>query len=380
MNSALKNWKQTCADLAPGVDLTCGIVFVIVLSCFVSAVPHCLDISGHFFSLESSAVISGHVYQLITYFLYHKNMVDFLLGAVLMVFPCRGLEKGVGSVRFLHRTLLLSSITGLLYVLLESLLISPSSVSSVNGLVPLALSVLGMMTINSGMKVAYIMGINVPTPSLPWIFLIIITLFVPNTVFMCNVLAIGTGILYGMGWFSLLEMSESTASVLEKKIPFRLLKRIPGVQFIPASTEERKKPLDLSDAPPGSYPVQTYSLLSATNGQVVGNLSNTFNGWPVSLHPQQQHTFPSAHAGAHNHGHTHGHGHSHGHHHGHSHHNTGSPFMPMSPYVHPQFRPPVNMTGHDFSKLPQPGVPFTPHISPSAFPTETAGVPESLSS
>lgn len=138
--------------------------------------------------------------------------------------------------------------------------------------------------------------------------------------------------------------------------------------------------LNSRDAPPGSYPVQTYSLLSATNGQVVGNLSNTFNGWPVSLHPQQQHTFPSAHAGAHNHGHTHGHGHSHGHHHGHSHHNTGSPFMPMSPYVHPQFRPPVNMTGHDFSKLPQPGVPFTPHISPSAFPTETAGAPESLSS
>lgn len=135
------------------------------------------------------------VYKLFTYFLYHKNMIDFFLGAILMVFPCSGLERGIGTVRFLYRSLLLSSISGLLHVLLESLLFSPSSRSSVNGFTPLALSVLGMITISSSMKKAYIMGVSVPTASLPWIILIIITLFFPNTAFICNVMAIITGIL-----------------------------------------------------------------------------------------------------------------------------------------------------------------------------------------
>ncbi|XP_059401097.1 rhomboid domain-containing protein 2-like [Carassius carassius] len=374
MYSTLKNWKKAFADFVPHIELTCAVVTVIVLSCVFSVIPYYFDISAHFFSLESSAVISGHVYKLFTYFLYHKNMMLLFLSAVLMGLPCSGLERGIGSVRFLYQSLLLSSISGLLHVLLESLLFSPSNRSSVKGLVPLTLSVLGMMTINSAMRKAYIMGVSVPTASLPWIILIIITLFFPNTVFLCNVLAIVTGILYGNGWFSLLEMSESRASVLEKKFPFCLLKQIPGVQFIPASTEERKKPLDLTDAPPGSYPVQAYAPVNAANGQVTGRLPNTFDGWPVLLYPQQQYSFTLPYAGVGiGHNHSHGHGHDHSHSHGHSHH-TGSPWMPMSPYTQHHFRPPVNLTGQPFTKLPQPGVPFTPLISQPnsgvpAFPT-----------
>ncbi|XP_077098408.1 rhomboid domain-containing protein 2 [Siphateles boraxobius] len=376
MLNTLKNWKQTLAGFAPDSELTCGIVFVIVLSCVFSFIPHYFDLSEHFFTLESNAIISGHVYKLFTYFLYHKNMIHFFLGAILMVFPCSGLERGIGTVRFLYRSLLLSSISGLLHVLLESLLFSPSSRSSVNGFTPLALSVLGMITISSSMQRAYIMGVSVPTASLPWIILIIITLFFPKTAFICNVLAIITGILYGMGWFSLLEMSESRASVLDKKFPFRLLKQIPGVQFIPASAEERKKPLDFTDVPPGSYPVQAYAPV---NGPATGSLPNTFDGWPVSLYPQQQFTLPSPHTG-----HNHGHGHSHEHHHGHSHH-TGSPWMPVSPYAQHQFKPPFNIAEQCFSELPQPAVPFTPQISQSesgvpGFHTNPPGTSVSFSS
>lgn len=140
------------------------------------------------------------------------------------------------------------------------------------------------------------------------------------------------------------------------------------------------------DAPPGSYPVQAYAPVNASSGQATA----TFDGWPVSLYPQQQYTFPSAHTGVgtgHNHGHSHdhghGHSHEHGHHHGHSHH-TGSPWMPMSPYAQHQFRLPFNMTGQ-FSELPRPGVPFTPQISQSesvvpGFPTTPPGASVSFPS
>lgn len=384
MRNTVKNWAQACWSAAPGSELRCGTVCVIALSCVWSVAAHRWGIPGPGLSLESSALTGGHVYRLFTYVLYHENVMDFSLSAVLMVFPCSGLERGIGTVRFLHRSLLLSSITGLSHVLLESLLFSPSNRSTVNGFVPLALSVLGLITISSAMQKAYIMGVSVPTASLPWIILIIITLFFPNTAFICNVLAIVTGMLYGKGWFSLLEMSESRASVLEKKFPLRLLKQIPGVQFIPASAEERQRPLDFTDAPPGSYPVQAYAPVNIANGQATGSLRNTFDGWPVSLYPQQQFTLPSPYTGVgtgQHHGHGHHHGHSHGHHHGHS----GSPWVPVSPYAQHQFRPPFHMTEQRFSELPQPGVPPPPPVSQSesgepGFPTIPPGASVSLSS
>jgi len=60
MLNTLKNLKQTFAGFAPDLELTFGIVFVIVLSCVFSFIPYYYDLSEHFFSLESSAVISGH--------------------------------------------------------------------------------------------------------------------------------------------------------------------------------------------------------------------------------------------------------------------------------------------------------------------------------
>ncbi|CAB1352391.1 unnamed protein product, partial [Coregonus sp. 'balchen'] len=60
----------------------------------------------------------------------------------------------------------------------------------------------------------------------------------------------------GKGWLSLLDMSDARASVLDKKMPFRLLRTI-GVLYVPASTEERRKtvhpPLLPSPRPRSSF-------------------------------------------------------------------------------------------------------------------------------
>ncbi|TRZ01496.1 hypothetical protein DNTS_025940 [Danionella cerebrum] len=315
MYNIFKTCKQTFVESAPSLEPTLGIVLLVLLSCVFSLVPHYVNISEHYLSLESSAVFRGRVYQLFTYFLYHENMTQFLVSAVLMALLCSGLEKGIGSIRFLHRTFLLSCLTGLFYALLDLVLFTSSK--SISGLVPLALSVLGMLTINSGMRKAYIMGISVPSPSLPWIFLIIINLFVPKTVLLCNIVAIFTGILFlsdGLGWFSFLDISESRASVLEKNFPLRLLKLVPGVRFFPASTEERKKPLNLSAARPGSYPVQAYAMVNTASGQFAGSHPNTVDGWSLSTLPQQQgihSSLMSSVSVAHNHGYSHQHLHDH---------------------------------------------------------------------
>lgn len=48
-------------------------------------------------------------------------------------------------------------------------------------------------------------------------------------------------VLDGMKSFSVLQMSEPKACVFEKMVPFRLLKRVTCVHFVPASAGERRK-------------------------------------------------------------------------------------------------------------------------------------------
>ncbi|XP_076876405.1 rhomboid domain-containing protein 2 [Brachyhypopomus gauderio] len=385
---------QKFSNFVSALEFTSGIALVVVLSCVLTIVTKYLHISGDLLSLDSNVVLGGHIHKLFSYTFYHKDVGHLFLGVALLVFFCSGLENGVGTVRFLHQLFLLSTFVGVEHVLLQTLLFSPSTRSSVSGLIPVSLAVLGMVTIGSRMRKAFLMGVSVPTATLPWIILLFVTLLTRNTAFLCNVLAVVTGEMYGMRWFSVLEMSESKACVLEKKMPFRWLKRMAGVKYIPASTEERKKDLHtICSPPPGSYPVQAYAPASALNPQSVGSLPNSLEGWSHSTYIQQNYTVPSAYAGyafgpgfgtSHGHGHSHSYGHSHGHecgstpghshghecgstpghsHHecgsttGHSHHEsapqTSSLWMSSAPYVHSHFRTPVNITEQTFVNLPE---------------------------
>ncbi|XP_072514860.1 rhomboid domain-containing protein 2 [Salminus brasiliensis] len=353
---------QGVSQAVSALEFTSGIVFVVAVSSVLNIVTNYLDISSHLLSLESSLLLNIHVHKLLTYSFYHKDVGHLILSVGVLVFFCSGLEKGVGTVRFLHQLLLLSTSVGLPHILLELLLFPPTNRSSVSGLIPVSLAVLGMVTINSRMRKAPLLGVNVPTASFPWLLLLLITLFIPNTVLLCNVVAVVIGEMYGMGWFSVLEMSESRACVLEKKMPFRLLKKIAGVQFVPASAEERKKTLHVvCNPPPGSYPVQAYAPAPLSAPQAAGSQPNSLDGWPYATYAQQNYTVPSPYSGygvansfGSSHGHSHGHGHSCGHSHGHSHqHLDSNAWTPKSSHAHSHFNPPVNMDGRYFGNLPQ---------------------------
>lgn len=133
------------------------------------------------------------VHKLLTYCFYHEDVGHLFLSVAVLVVFCSGLEKGVGTVRFLHLLLSLVTSIGLIHVLLELFLFSPSTRSSVSGLIPVSLAMLGMVTINSRMRKAYLLGFTVPTAAIPWLLMLIVCLFIPHTVFLCNVLAVITG-------------------------------------------------------------------------------------------------------------------------------------------------------------------------------------------
>ncbi|XP_066507441.1 rhomboid domain-containing protein 2 [Hoplias malabaricus] len=354
MRSVLSKGLGGCSRMVGEFGVSSGVMFTVAVSTILCVVSGYLHISEQILSLESSSILNGQVHRLLIYSFYHKDVGHLFLSVVVLVIFCSGLEKGVGTVRFLHQLFLLSTFVGLLHVFLELMLFSPPNRSLVSGLIPVSLAILGTVTIRSPMRKALLLGVNVPTASLPWLLLLLFTFFIPNTVFLCNAVAVIIGEIYGMGWVSVLEMSESRACVLEKKIPFRLLKKMAGVQFVPASAEERKKTLHaICNPPPGSYPVQAYAPVPNLTLQATESLHNHLDGWPYAVY-MQQHGFGASHGHSHWHGYGYSHGQDCGHAHGHSHqHLESSVWTPNTPHAHSQFNHFVNITGPTFNNQTQ---------------------------
>ncbi|XP_037328129.2 rhomboid domain-containing protein 2 [Pungitius pungitius] len=331
--------------------LTSGILTVALLSCVSFGIQTYLELPRGLLSVGAPVFQDGHLHRLFTYPFHHKTPAQLLLNVAALVILSGSLERGVGTVRFLFLFFLLSSTTGVLYSVLD-LMRSGDSQSPAEGLVPVTLACVALTTMRTKMTKGFMCGISFPTMALPWVLLLITTALVPHSVLPCNITGILVGWMYGKGWLSLLNMSEVRAGALEKTVPFRLLRSIRGVKFVPASMEERRKTLLPQITPtPGSYPVQAYAPfpnVSTANSNV-----DIYEGWPNSTgarsattpplnphghgparsfglsqgHSSEQkfgqscnHSHSDGHSDGHGHSHSDSHGHSHSHgHYGHSH-------------------------------------------------------------
>ncbi|XP_064208450.1 rhomboid domain-containing protein 2 [Anguilla rostrata] len=371
-HESLKERLQWVKTLVPKFEFTSGTLVAVSVSVIAFIVSKCFNISIDVFSLGTSVIVNGHVHKLLTYSFFNKNATQLLLSTVVLAPFGSTLEKSVGTVRFTYLLLLLSAWTGMMHALLELLLFSEAERSHVQGFVPVSLALLGMTTVHSPMRKAVLLGVSVPTPVLPWIFLLF-TLIIPDTVFLCDAIAILVGEIYGMGWFSLLDMSEARASVLDKKMPFRLLRTLVGALYVPASVEERRKTLHQPCVPPpGSYPVQAYAPASSVPAAQASDASpQMYEGWQHSTYAQGSFTPPllsHGHSHAHSFGHSHEHsfGHSHEHSHGHSHEHS---------HGHSHAHGHVQMAAHQTSGYWTQGAPFgQPYPSPlSSYPVQAGG-------
>ncbi|XP_035001017.1 rhomboid domain-containing protein 2 [Hippoglossus stenolepis] len=308
----LKIMSEVVKDLVPVI--TCGVFTLALLSCALFFIQTYFSLTQGFLSVGAAVFQSGHIHRLFVFPVYHRSLAQLLLNITALVFLCGSLEKGVGTVRFLSVFLLLSTTTGLCYSFLDLLLQGDSSQTHTEGLVPVALACVALTTMHTKVTKGFLCGVSFPAMALPWVFLILATALFPHCVLPCNVIAILVGWMYGKGWFSLLEVSEARAGVVEKLMPFRLLRSICGVLFVPASAEERRKTLLPQINPtPGSYPVQAYAPISSIKPAA----TVTYEGWPNSKSALSGPT-PPLHS--HGHGPTHNLGLSHGHSCNHSHH------------------------------------------------------------
>ncbi|MED6290557.1 hypothetical protein CHARACLAT_014252 [Characodon lateralis] len=303
-------------DVAPVV--TSGTLLVVLSSCVWFGVQTYLSLPQDSLSIGATVFQSGHIHRLFLYPFHHRTLPQLLLSITALLFLCGSVEKGYGTVRFLFLFLLLASITGVFYSFLDVL----QDVSMhTEGLLPVILACVALTTLHTKMTKGFLCGVSLPAVALPWVLLIICTALIPHSVLLCNVIAILVGWVYGKGWLSPVDMSESRAAILEKIQPFKLLRSIGGAMFVPASSQERRKTLLPRINPtPGSYPVQAYAVLPSISS--AGTPAAMYEGWPHSaslIPPHSPHGHPSAHSVGHNHGHLSGQSAGHSCNHSHSH-------------------------------------------------------------
>ncbi|XP_038148374.1 rhomboid domain-containing protein 2 [Cyprinodon tularosa] len=310
-------------DFVPPVSS--GTLVVVLCSCVWFGIQTSLSLPQDSLSIGASVFQRGHIHRLFLYPFQNRSLPQLLLSSTALLFLCAGVEKGFGTVRFLFLVFLLASFTGVFYSFLD--LLQDASVHT-EGLLPVILACVALTTLHTKMSKAFLCGISFPAVAIPWVLLIICTALIPHSVLLCNVIAILIGWVYGKGWLSYLDLSESRAAVLEKILPFKILRRISGAMFVPASSQKRKTLLPRINPTPGSYPVQAYAPLPSIS--TTATPDTMFEGWPNSVGfkpPHSLHGQVSAQNVGHNHGHfsaqnighNHGHfsaqnvGHSHGH-------------------------------------------------------------------
>ncbi|KAM4886818.1 rhomboid domain-containing protein 2 [Sylvia borin] len=209
-------------------------------------------------ALSPAALRDGEVHRLITYIFLYEDLISLACGAVIIWYFAGSFEKNVGTVKHCILTATFSVLSALLYLLLEPLVSRLLEVGDAKGFMPVAFAMLGVSTTRSRMRRTVLFGLGVPVVLVPWLGLCL-AWFVPQSSLLGNLCGLLVGEAYGLGYCFCLDFPESVGSKLDQVFPFTLLKRTPGLKYIPGSSAERRASENSTIKPvPGTYPTQSY--------------------------------------------------------------------------------------------------------------------------
>ncbi|KFO93190.1 Rhomboid domain-containing protein 2, partial [Buceros rhinoceros silvestris] len=202
------------------------------------------------------------VHRLVTYIFIYEDLVSLACGAVIIWYFASSFEKNVGTVKHCFLTSTFAVLSALLYLLLEPVVSRVSAVEDAQGFTPVAFATLGVSTTRSRMRRTLVLGVRVPVVLVPW-FMLCIVWFIPRSSLLSNLCGLLVGEAYGLGYCFCLDFPESVGSRLDRVFPFTLLRRIPGLKYIPGSLAERRAFESSRINPtPGTYPTQSYCCAS----------------------------------------------------------------------------------------------------------------------
>ncbi|KGL83679.1 Rhomboid domain-containing protein 2, partial [Tinamus guttatus] len=198
------------------------------------------------------------VHRLVTYIFVYEDLISLTCGAIIIWYFAGSFEKNVGTVKHCFFTAAFAVLTALLYLLLETVVSRMGEVEDAKGFMPVAFATLGVSTTRSRMKRALVWGFRIPVVLVPW-FMLCMAWFIPHSSLLSNLCGLLAGEAYGLGYCFCLDIPESMASKLDQMFPFSLLRRIPGLRYIPGTLAERRASESSKINPvPGSYPTQSY--------------------------------------------------------------------------------------------------------------------------
>ncbi|NWV73226.1 RHBD2 protein, partial [Dasyornis broadbenti] len=190
-------------------------------------------------ALRPAALRDGEVHRLITHIFIYEDLISLTCGAVIVWYFAGSFEKNVGTVKHCILTAAFSVLSALLYFFLEPPVSRLVEVGDAKGFMPVAFAMLGVSTTRSRMKRTLVLGYRVPVVLVPW-FGLCIAWFIPHSSLLGNLCGLLVGEAYGLGYCFCLDFPESVSSKLDWVFPFALLRRIPGLKYIPGSLAERR--------------------------------------------------------------------------------------------------------------------------------------------
>ncbi|XP_060115105.1 rhomboid domain-containing protein 2 [Heteronotia binoei] len=247
-------------------------------------------------SLRSEAVRQGQVHRLVTYIFVYEDVISLVCGAVIIWYFAGGFEKNMGTVKHCFCTVAFAFSSALLYLVLWAIVSGLLEMEDAKGFMPVAFAMFGVSITRSRMKRTVLFGVYVPMLLVPWLLLGVACL-IPHSSVLGNICGLLIGEIYGYGYCFGLDLPELAISWLDQKLPFRLLKRIKGLKYIPGTLAERRASQSRKlNVVPGSYPTQTHHS-SPTPALPVVQLHHGASGsWPQHplIHPHTPAPNPAA--------------------------------------------------------------------------------------
>ncbi|XP_039612701.1 rhomboid domain-containing protein 2 [Polypterus senegalus] len=279
------------------LEITSATLATLLLCAGVFVTTALFGVSPEILSLQPDGLAHLKVYKLLSYTFFHADINSLLCNIVILWYFGISLEKSVGTVKYCYYFVIFSVFPGLLCIFLEYVLYGLEGNEDLQGLTSVVFAMIGMSSVKSSMRRTLFFGINIPTVAVPWL-LLIFALAVPGSSFLCNVSSIIIGKIYGKGFCVLLDFSEAKASLLDKKMPFRFLRKWEKIGYVPASLSERRSMQQKRINPrPGLYPTQAYAPVQnnpvphrtdpyfQAHGGWVNSASHHFaESWQMPLH------------------------------------------------------------------------------------------------
>ncbi|BFI29677.1 rhomboid-related protein 4 [Marchantia polymorpha subsp. ruderalis] len=186
--------------------------------------------------LPYQVVARFQVYRLYTSVVFHASIFHVVFNMLALVPIGSGLERIMGSVRFLHIIFLLATSNGVIHIGLAYLAahnpvyIYPDlSVECGIGFSGVIFALIVIETSLSGTQNRSIFGFfTVPAKMYPWALLFLFQLLMPSVSLLGHLSGILSGFAYTFGWFNMFMLAPSAYSVVESCSVLGFCVRRPG--------------------------------------------------------------------------------------------------------------------------------------------------------